>query len=68
MSPRSIEEVLWQRLVDEAGEDAIEAAAAVSVAQAERELAEAGFDVKAERAVAVARIEALQSGRRGSSR
>jgi hypothetical protein len=65
MSPRNTEAV-WQRLVDEAGEDAIEAAAAVSVAQAERDLAEAGFDVKAERALAVARIEALMA-RRGPS-
>ena len=51
MSPRS-PEAIWQRLVDEAGEDAIEAAAAVSVAQAERDLAAAGFDVAAERAAA----------------
>ena len=64
MSPRSLEEALWQRLVDEAGEDAIEAAAAVRVAQAERELAAAGFDVAAERAAAVARIDALESKRR----
>jgi hypothetical protein len=68
VKPARTPEALWQLLVDEAGEDAIEAAAAVSVAQAERDLAEAGFDVKAERAVAVARIEALQAGRRGSSR
>jgi hypothetical protein len=68
MSPRS-PEALWRRLVDEAGEDAIEAAAAVSVAQAERELAEAGFDVKAERARAVAKIEALEArGGPGSGR
>ena len=64
MSPRSLEEALWQRLVDEAGEDAIEAAAAVSVAQAERDLAAAGFDVAAERAAAVARIDELESKRR----
>ncbi len=68
MIPARTPEALWQLLVDEAGEDAIEAAAAVSVAQAERDLAEAGFDVKAERALAVARIEALQAGHRGSSR
>ena len=68
MSPRS-PEALWQRLVDEAGEEAIEAAAAVSVAQAERDLAEAGFDVKAERARAVAKIEALEArGGPGSGR
>jgi hypothetical protein len=52
-------EDLWQRLVDEAGDDAVESAAAVSVAQAEQELAAAGFDVKAERARAIARIEEL---------
>ena len=55
-------EDLWQRLVDEAGDDAVESAAAVSVAQAERELAAAGFDVKAERARADARIEELTGG------
>ena len=63
MSPRSIE-ALWQRLVDEAGEDAIEAAAAVSVAQAERDLAAAGFDVAAERAAGLAQIDELESKRR----
>ena len=52
-------ENLWQRLVDEAGEDAVESAAAVSVAQAERDLVAAGFDVKAERARAAARIDEL---------
>jgi hypothetical protein len=66
--PSRSPEALWQQLVDEAGEDAIEAAAAVSVAQAERDLADAGFDVTAERAAAVARIDALESGRRGSAR
>jgi len=63
MLPRSPES-LWQQLVDEAGEDLIEEAAAVSVAQAERELAAAGFDVAAERRLAEARIAALVSGRR----
>jgi hypothetical protein len=57
-------EALWQKLVDEAGEDAIERAAAVSVAQAERDLAAAGFDVAAERAVAMDRIAALEAARR----
>jgi hypothetical protein len=56
-------EVLWRQLVDEAGEDAIEQAASVSVAEAERELAAAGFDVAAERAVALARIAALAAVR-----
>jgi hypothetical protein len=63
MSPRR-PEAIWQRLVDEAGEDAIEAAAAVSVAQAERDLAAAGFDVAAERAAALGRIDELESKRR----
>jgi hypothetical protein len=63
MPPRSPES-LWQQLVDEAGDDAIERAAAVSVAQAERDLAAAGFDVAAERALANARVVALESSRR----
>lgn len=62
--PPPTPEALWQRLVDEAGEDLIERAAAVSVAQAEKDLAAAGFDVAAERARAVARIVALESSRR----
>jgi hypothetical protein len=41
---------LWERLVEEAGEELIERAASVSVAQAEKELRDAGFDVAAERA------------------
>jgi len=57
-------EALWRMLVDEAGDDLVEQAAAVSVAQAERELAVAGFDVAAARVVAVARIAALE-GHRG---
>jgi hypothetical protein len=55
-------EELWQRLVDETGEEAIESAAAVSVAQAERDLVAAGFDVSAERARADARVAALTGG------
>jgi hypothetical protein len=42
----------------------VEQAAAVSVAQAEKDLAVAGFDVVAERARAVAPIAALESSRR----
>jgi hypothetical protein len=57
-------EALWRQLVDEAGDDAVERAAAVSVAQAERDLAAAGFDVAAERNAALARIAALESGHR----
>ncbi len=57
---RSPEEI-WQRLVDESGEDAIERAASVSVAQAEAELRLAGFDVAKERARADAFTKALTS-------
>jgi hypothetical protein len=53
---------LWEELVDEAGEDEIDRAASVSVAQAEAELKAAGFDVAAERAKASALLDALQSG------
>jgi hypothetical protein len=52
-------EELWQGLVEEAGEDAIAGAASVSVAEAERDLTAAGFDVKAERARANATISEL---------
>jgi hypothetical protein len=60
MPKRSAEDV-WQQLVDEAGEEAIERAASVSVAQAEKELAKAGFDVAAERAKADALMRQLES-------
>jgi hypothetical protein len=60
MPKRSAEDV-WRQLVDEAGEDAIERAASVSVAQAEKELAKAGFDVAAERAKADALMRELES-------
>jgi hypothetical protein len=63
MPPRSPES-LWQRLVAEAGEDLVHQAAAVSVAQAEADLAAAGFDVAAERAIAASRLAALESPRR----
>jgi len=53
------EALLWQKLVDEAGEELIEEAASVSVAQAENDLAEAGFDVAAERARAEAFLASL---------
>jgi hypothetical protein len=53
---------LWKELVDEAGEDEIDRAATVSVAQAAAELTAAGFDVAAERAKAGAFVEALGSG------
>jgi hypothetical protein len=57
---------LWKELVDEAGDDEIDRAATVSVAQAEAELKAAGFDVAAERAKAGAFVEALGSGVSGS--
>lgn len=57
-------EALWRRLIEEAGDEAIEAAASVSVGEAERDLAAAGFDVAAERAVAQAWIDALEPRRR----
>jgi hypothetical protein len=52
---------LWKELVDEAGEEEIDRAATVSVAQAEAELEAAGFDVAAERAKAGAFVESLRS-------
>jgi hypothetical protein len=65
VTPRNRADLLWKQLVDEAGEDEIERAAAVSVAEAERDLAAAGFDVEAERAIARAHIAALVRPRRG---
>lgn len=56
------EEELWQKLVDETGEALIEEAAAVSVEQAEKDLAAWGFDVKAERARAAAFLASLEAG------
>jgi hypothetical protein len=64
VKPRSRAEALWRQLVAEAGEDAVDRAAAVSVADAERDLAAAGFDVEAERAIARDRIAALAPPRR----
>jgi hypothetical protein len=52
-------EDLWNRLVEEAGEDAITDAASVEVTQAEEDLRAAGFDVKAEREQASAWIAGL---------
>jgi hypothetical protein len=50
---------LWRDLADDAGEDSIEGSVGVSVAQAERDLAAAGFDLAAERAKATAVLETL---------
>ena len=60
MSAMTREERLWQKLVDETGEALIEEAAAVSVAQAEKDLAAWGFDVAAERAKAEAFLVELE--------
>lgn len=57
--PRTASEV-WDELAEEAGEDAVERAASVSVGHAERELREAGFDVAAERAKADALMDRLE--------
>ncbi|MGH7294768.1 MAG: hypothetical protein ACRELB_07545 [Polyangiaceae bacterium] len=56
------EEELWEQLVYEAGEELIEQAAAVSVADAEAELRAAGFDVAEERARAEAFLVWLERG------
>jgi hypothetical protein len=52
---------IWDKLAEEAGEDAIERASSVSVGHAERELREAGFDVAAERAKADALMDRLET-------
>jgi hypothetical protein len=54
---------LWQHLVDEAGEDLINEAAAVTPEQAAKELAEAGFDLDAEKKAADQFLEDLRAGR-----
>jgi hypothetical protein len=61
MAGRRAEEV-WQTMVDEAAEDEIDRAAATSVEQAEKDLAEAGFDLAAERARAAAFLAGLGVG------
>jgi hypothetical protein len=53
---------LWKQLVAEVGEEEIERAASVTVAEAEAELKAAGFDVAGERAKAEAFLEALENG------
>jgi hypothetical protein len=60
--PQSREQALWEHLVDEAGEDLIEEAAAVSVEQAEADLRAWGFDVAEERARAEAFLASLEAG------
>jgi hypothetical protein len=51
---------LWNDLLAEAGESEIDEAASISVEQAERDLAAAGFDVQAERAKAAAFLDELE--------
>jgi hypothetical protein len=51
---------LWKQLVAEAAEAEIDAAASISVEQAEKDLAAWGFDVAAERAKAEAFLAELE--------
>lgn len=53
---------VWQQLLDEAGDDAIEAVLALTPEQVEAELAGAGFDVAEERAKAERFLEDLAAG------
>jgi hypothetical protein len=62
MPAMSREELLWRKLEDEMAEELIAQAASVSVAQAEKELAQAGFDVAAERARAEGFLASLEAG------
>ncbi len=59
---------LWRKLVEDAGDDLIDQAASVSVAQAERDLRAAGFDMAAERARAEALLDALEAPRPRASK
>jgi hypothetical protein len=61
-TPPTYREV-WQRLLDEAGEDAIESVTRLSPAEVEEQLAAHGFEPDAERAQADAFLEDLAAGR-----
>jgi hypothetical protein len=61
MTSKRTPEDLWKELAVETGEEEIERAASVSVAQAERELHAAGFDIRAERAKGNALLDELAS-------
>ncbi len=61
MTTKKSAQEVWRKVVEEAGHE-VGPAADVSVAQAEKELAEAGFDVAAERAKGEAVLAALESG------
>jgi hypothetical protein len=50
---------VWDMLLAEAGGAAVDEAARVTVAEAERDLAKAGFDVEAERRKAVEQLRKL---------
>jgi hypothetical protein len=63
VKPANRADALWAQLVDEAGEEEIERAAAAAVEEAGRDLAAAGFNVEAKRAVARAHVAALMSPR-----
>jgi len=67
MATKRTPEEVWNHLEQEAAEDEIEQGASVGVAQAEKELAEAGFDVEAEREKARAWVRELQNTPAGQS-
>jgi len=54
---------VWQRLLDEAGEDEVERVTRLSPAEVEKQLAAHGFEAGAERAKADAFLEDLVAGR-----
>jgi hypothetical protein len=64
-TPRSPAEV-WEKLVQEAGEDEIAAACAMNEEEAEAYLRAQGFDVEAEKAKGEAFLAALE-GKRGGA-
>jgi hypothetical protein len=50
---------VWDKLLAEVGDAVVDEAASVTVAEAERDLAKAGFDVEAERRKAAERLRKL---------
>ncbi len=58
---------LWRDLVDEAGEEGVERASRATVAEAERDLRAAGFDVARERATASAFVDSLAGPAEGDA-
>jgi hypothetical protein len=67
MATKRNPEEVWKHIEQEAVDDEIEEAASVSAAQAEKELAEAGFDVEAERERARAWVRELRNTPAGQS-